>query len=81
MKDNWSNGSITAYNANNKTGVIRSFDGNDVIFHISHLVGSTTSGEENEPVPTVGQPAVFRVIETDAGFQAQEITLLNVKRK
>ncbi len=78
MEENLSNGSIASYNPSNQTGIIRSFEGVEVIFHIKDIAGTST--KETSATPSVGQMAVFRTEKTEYGLQAREITLLSMKQ-
>ena len=80
MEDLWSNGSIVSYNPQEGTGLIRTFDGEEVIFYKDEVRGSTVFiAGAAEPVPTVGQTVVFRIEKTEYGLLAREITMLSLK--
>jgi cold shock CspA family protein len=80
MNKNWSNGSISVYDPKKETGVIRTFDGEEVVFHLSDVVGTTVESKKEALDPVVGQSVVFRFDKTEYGLQASEITLLNVSQ-
>lgn len=76
-QEKWSNGTIVAFDPASNTGMIRPFDGGEVFFQLSDFISTSKA----PPMPRIGQQVVFRSEITKLGWQAREITLLDLYAK
>lgn len=83
---NWSSGTIKYFNPARKTGTIISYDGDEILFHISDFeqyrdIAESEDAAEMEKLgrELEGQMVFFRLDRTKLGPQAREITFLATK--
>lgn len=87
---NWSSGKIKSFNPERKTGTIISYDGDEILFHITDVekYREIVSEEDAEVMEEVAQKlgrdlegsmVFFQVENTKLGPQARDITFLATK--
>ncbi len=87
---NWSSGKIKSFNPDRKTGTIVSYDGGEILFHLTDIeeYRDIAKGGDVEAIDEVaqtlgselqGKMVFFQVENTNLGSQARHISFLATK--